>query len=174
MNIYWKNWCWSSNILATWHKELTHWKRPWCWERLRARGEGWDRGWDGWMSSSTSVDMSLSNCWEIVMDREAWRAAVHGLQRIRHDWATELTSLKQWDGLNDLFISSNSTTWRQSQLQSLSWPSPPDPTLSFSGFLFEYTLRFTMFIRQSERSSRMTGKARRLRVKVHSQDCSQH
>ena len=34
-------------------EELTHWKRPWCWERLRARGEGGDRGWDSWMASST-------------------------------------------------------------------------------------------------------------------------
>ena len=37
---------WGSNPLATWCKELTHWKRPWCWERLKA-GEGDDRGWDG-------------------------------------------------------------------------------------------------------------------------------
>ena len=37
--------------LATWCKELTHWKRPWCWERLRAGREGDDRGWDGWMAS---------------------------------------------------------------------------------------------------------------------------
>ena len=42
-----KDWCWSSNPLTTWYKGLTHWKRPWCWERLRARGEGDDRGWDG-------------------------------------------------------------------------------------------------------------------------------
>ena len=51
----WKDWCWSwnSNILATWCKELTHWKRPWCWERLKAGGEGDDRGQDGWMASST-------------------------------------------------------------------------------------------------------------------------
>ena len=42
---------WSSNYLATWCEELTHWKRPWCWERLRAGGEGDDRGWDGWMAS---------------------------------------------------------------------------------------------------------------------------
>ena len=38
--------------LATWCEEPTHWKRPWCWERLRAR-EGSNRGWDGWMASST-------------------------------------------------------------------------------------------------------------------------
>ena len=40
---------WSSNTLATWCKELTHWKRPWCWARLKSGGEGDDRGWDGWM-----------------------------------------------------------------------------------------------------------------------------
>ena len=39
--------------LATWCGELTHLKRPWCWERLRAGGEGDDRGWDGWMASLT-------------------------------------------------------------------------------------------------------------------------
>ena len=49
------SWCWSrsSNTSATWNKEPAHWKRPWCWERLRAGGEGGDRGWDGWMVSST-------------------------------------------------------------------------------------------------------------------------
>ena len=30
-------------------EKLTHWKRPWCWERLKAGGEGDNRGWDGWM-----------------------------------------------------------------------------------------------------------------------------
>ena len=51
----WKDWCWSwsSNTLATWCKELTHWKRPWCWERLKAGGERGDRGWDGWTASLT-------------------------------------------------------------------------------------------------------------------------
>ena len=42
---------WSSNTLATWCKELTPWKRPWCWEILRAGGEGDNRGWDSWMAS---------------------------------------------------------------------------------------------------------------------------
>ena len=39
--------------MATWCEELTHWKRPWCWEGLGAGGEGDDRGWDGWMASPT-------------------------------------------------------------------------------------------------------------------------
>ena len=39
--------------LATWCEELTHLKRPWCWERLKVGGEGDDRGWDGWMASPT-------------------------------------------------------------------------------------------------------------------------
>ena len=37
--------------MAIWWEELTHWKRPWCWERLKAGGEGDDRGCDGWMAS---------------------------------------------------------------------------------------------------------------------------
>ena len=36
---------------GSWCEELTHWKRPWCWERLKAGGEGDDRRWDGWMAS---------------------------------------------------------------------------------------------------------------------------
>ena len=43
-------WSWNSNTLATSCKELTHWKRPWCWEGLGAGGEGDDRGWDGLMA----------------------------------------------------------------------------------------------------------------------------
>ena len=52
LNIHWKDYCWSSSssILTTWCEELTHWKRPWCWERLRARGEG---GYHSWMVSQT-------------------------------------------------------------------------------------------------------------------------
>ena len=55
LGVHWKDWCWSwnSNTLATWNEELTHWKRPWCWERLRTGGKGDNREWDGWMASPT-------------------------------------------------------------------------------------------------------------------------
>ena len=78
------------NTLATWCEELTHWKRPSCWERSRAGGEGDDRGWDGWMTDA--MDLSLSGLWQLVMDREAWHAVVHGVtmsQTQLSDW-TEL------------------------------------------------------------------------------------
>ena len=39
LNIHWKDWCWSSNTLTTWCKVPNKWKRPWCWERLKAKGE---------------------------------------------------------------------------------------------------------------------------------------
>ena len=89
----------NSNTWAPWCKELTHWKCPWCWERLKS-GEGDDKGWDGWMASLTwSMDMSLSKLRELVMGREAWRVAVHGVAN-RYDWATEMNSytwnLEKW------------------------------------------------------------------------------
>ena len=55
LGVYWRDLCWSwnSNILATWCEEQTHGKRPWCWERLRAGGEGDAKWWDGWIASQT-------------------------------------------------------------------------------------------------------------------------
>ena len=80
LNIHWKDWCWSwnSNTLATLCQELTQWKRPWCWERLRAGGEGGDRGWDGWMASSTQWAWVWADSRRQWKDREAWRATIHG------------------------------------------------------------------------------------------------
>ena len=88
----WKDWRWSwnSDTLATGYEELTHLKRPWCWERLRAGGEGDDRGWDGWMASPTRwmwVWVNSGSWWWTRRPGVLWFT---GSQRVGHDWATEL------------------------------------------------------------------------------------
>ena len=70
----------SCNTLATWCEEPTHWKRLWCWGRLREGGEGGDRRWDGWWDGITdSMDMSLSKLRKTVKERGAWCAAGRGV-----------------------------------------------------------------------------------------------
>ena len=91
LNTHWNDWWWSSNsnTLTTWCKELTHLKRPWCWERLRAGGEGDNRGRYGWMASWTW------GAWVWASSRRWWRRGMPsvlmgmGSQRIRHNWVTE-------------------------------------------------------------------------------------
>ena len=108
---HWKDWCWSwsSSTLAPWCEELTHWKRPWCWERLKAGGEGDDRGWDGWMASPTRWT------WVWASSR-TWRAAVLGV-------AKSQTRLSDWTELK---------TYRHdltSKYYFLTSPSPPHPQI---------------------------------------------
>ena len=68
-------------------------KKPWCWERLRARGEGGNRGWDGWVASLTQWT------WVWASSRSWWWTGKPGVlqsmesQRFRHNWVTELTEL---------------------------------------------------------------------------------
>ena len=68
------------STLTTWYKELTLWKRPWCWERLRIGGEWGNGGWDGWMTSPTQWT------WVWTTSGRQWRTGVlqsMGLQRVR-------------------------------------------------------------------------------------------
>ena len=95
LGVHWKDWCWgwNSSTLATSCEELTHWKTLWCWEGLGAGGEGDDRGWDDRMASPTRCTCVLSELRELVMDRKAWRAVIHGVTK---GW----TWLSDWSELN--------------------------------------------------------------------------
>ena len=99
--IHWKDWCWSSNTLATWCQEPTHWKDP-------DAGKDWgqEKGWRSmrWLDGITnSVNTSVNTVWEIVKDREAWRTAVRGVAK---SWAQ--LRLSNW---------TTNASW--------SWPSAP-------------------------------------------------
>ena len=96
LNIHWKDWCWSwnSSTLAAWCKELTDWKRPWCWERLKAGGEGDDRGWDGWMASLTQWT------WVWVNSRSWWWTGRPSLARCSPWDPKSRTRLSDWTELN--------------------------------------------------------------------------
>jgi len=65
-----------------------------CWQRLKAGGEGDDRGWDVWMASPTWW-MSLSKPQELVIDRKARHAAVHGVAKSQ-TWLSRATDLIGW------------------------------------------------------------------------------
>ena len=85
--------------LATWCEELTHWKRPWCWERLKEEGEGDDRGWDNWMASPTQrtwVWVNSGSWWGTGRPGMLW---FMGSQRVTQlsDW-TEVTWYRNTSG----------------------------------------------------------------------------
>ena len=77
------------NTLATWREELTHWKRPWCWERLRAGGEGGDGGWDGWMASPTQWTSVWANSGRQWRTGKPGELKSTGSQRVRHNLSTK-------------------------------------------------------------------------------------
>ena len=71
-------------------KEGTHWKRPWCWERLKAKGEGGSSRWMRWLNSITdSVDMNMSKLCESEGQGTLGVQLSIGLQRAGHNLSTE-------------------------------------------------------------------------------------
>ena len=102
---------WNPNTLSTSYEELTHWKRLWCWEGLVAGGEGDDRGWDGWMALPTWCTWVWVNSGSWWWTGRPGVLQFMGLQRVRHNWATELNwtdkvlkyqSQRNWSALIDI------------------------------------------------------------------------
>ena len=95
LGVHWKDsWGWNSNTFATSCEELTHLKRPWCWEGLGAGGEGDDRDWDGWMASLTQwmwVWVNSGSWWWTGRPGVLW---IHGVAKSR-------TQLSDWAELNE-------------------------------------------------------------------------
>ena len=85
-------------------------KEAWCWERLRAEGEGGNRGWDGWMASLTQWTMNLNKRWKIAKDRVAQRAAVHRIAKTR-TWLSKWTTIVTAMRLPFLRFSNGSAYW---------------------------------------------------------------
>ena len=79
-----------AETLATWWEELTHWKRPWCWERLRAGGERDSRGWDGWVASLTQLTWVWARSGSWWWTGKPSMLQSMGSQRVGHDWTIEL------------------------------------------------------------------------------------
>ena len=123
LNIHWKDRCWSSNILVTWGKELTHWKRSWCWERLKAKEKwvaedemvGWHHQLNGHEFKQILRDSEIQGslaCWR------PWSC------RVRHNLATKqqqqnIFNLDQISLLCEALIDSTKQVLHQSS--GLSW-----------------------------------------------------
>ena len=107
------DWYWSSNALATWCEEPTHWKRPWCCKRLRVEGEGENRGWDGLMASPTQWTWVWANSGRWWRTGKSGILPLMGLAKSQiwlSDWTTTMTSYSINKSRN-IFINKERLEW---------------------------------------------------------------
>ena len=134
-----------------WFEELTYWKRPWCWERLKVGGEGDDRGWDGWMASLTQWTWIWAN------SRGQWRTGKPGvlqsmgLQRVGRDWVTEQQQQVR-DGHNSTYliccgtsqlVVKNLPAMQENQVWSLVWEDPQEEGMATHSSILAWWIPWT-------------------------------
>ena len=126
LNIHWKDlwWSWSSNTLTTWCEEQISWKRPWCWERLKAKEEGRNTRWDGKVASLTQWTR-LSKLQEIVKERGDWPATVYRISK-NQTWPCDWQQEEEFIYLLEVFwllfsITISNSSVRLSILLNQSW-----------------------------------------------------
>ena len=138
LNIHSKDWGWSSNsnTLATWWEELTHWKRPWCWERLKAGGERDNKGWDGWMASPTQQTWVWTNSGNWWWTGRSGALQSMGSQRVRHDRATELRRVQcSAKDASQLQVFSNESVLHSRWPKNWSFSFSISPSNEYSGLI---------------------------------------
>ena len=117
-------WSWNSNTLATSCEKLTHLKRLWCWERLKAGGEGDDRGWDGWMAPPTQWRWVWASSGSWWWTRRPGVLQSMGSQKVGHNWTTELnwkSPIKYLDLFQIVFSTVSKVCMSGESSQGLFW-----------------------------------------------------
>ena len=130
-------WC-SPHTLATWCEELTLWKRPWCWERLKAGEEGDNRGWDGWMSSPTQwtwIWVNSGSWWWTEMHSWTWLSNWAELNWSWGEGGDIGSTWKCWAGLSWV----EGARPRQGKYLCSGWKHWPSTTLNTYGLIYSIT-----------------------------------